>query len=400
MPHLRERHAFPLLLSKLKKSPAIFVQGVRQCGKSTLIRDLLAPKIQSVKYISLDQKNWRDNANTNPDSLLETYKNNLLAIDEAQKAPPLFDAIKFSIDNHRIPGKFILLGSSEFSKLNLIRESLTGRAMSIRLFPFNLAESLKISANSIKHFSLLNDNVTTEKFRVKRNEFLRYLERGGLPGIFAMRSDQDRIDAINSWLQLTIERDALLFPKLKIDPDVLWNLVNLIAKESEPEAKIFSTKLRKDYRIIDRHLNVLKALFVIHELPSNENGSGASRYFLCDVAIATLLGADQHRQLQTWILNEYLSQYSYRNIFNDYQFSYYRSSKGKIVDLVITSRKADRTACAIKLYTFEDINLRDIEILEALKRKSSVKTELHAFYPGINSMKLKNVSIHPWESIG
>ena len=50
-----------------------------------------------------------------------------LVIDEAQKVPKIFDAVKFVVDPSNRPGQFLLLGSTEFSKKTLIRESHTGR---------------------------------------------------------------------------------------------------------------------------------------------------------------------------------------------------------------------------------------------------------------------------------
>ncbi|MBI4406127.1 MAG: ATP-binding protein [Deltaproteobacteria bacterium] len=90
---------------------------------------------------------------------------------------------------------FILLGSTEFSKMTLIRESLTGRMSRLRLFPLNLAEVSSLKANSSRSAIFAN-----EKTRISRRELMRYLERGGMPGMFAIRDESERIALLEDWL--------------------------------------------------------------------------------------------------------------------------------------------------------------------------------------------------------
>ena len=52
--------------------------------------------------------------------------------------PEIFNAVKFQVDQKRVPGSYLLLGSTEFSKLARIRESLTGRLGRIRALPAHL----------------------------------------------------------------------------------------------------------------------------------------------------------------------------------------------------------------------------------------------------------------------
>ena len=103
MPRLRARHALSLLQSKLKYSPVVAIQGVRQCGKSTLVRELLPPSRDGAAYRTLDQPSVLDSALLRPESFLESLVDHATVnLDEAQKAPRIFDAIKaqtFSYDS-------------------------------------------------------------------------------------------------------------------------------------------------------------------------------------------------------------------------------------------------------------------------------------------------------------
>src|SRR5437016_4378066 len=98
MPHLRNRHVLPVLLKKVSFSPSVCIQGVRQSGKSFLVRDLLPQKRKGVIYTSFDQRQTRTFAEDNPGVFLEQHADaSTLVIDEAQKVPFIFDEVKYAI---------------------------------------------------------------------------------------------------------------------------------------------------------------------------------------------------------------------------------------------------------------------------------------------------------------
>ncbi len=100
------------------------------------MKNLIPEKINRL-YKTLDLASVKNFAAENPDTFVRDVENGqLLIIDEAQKVPALFDSVKAVVDEQRRPGQFILLGSTEFSKLTNIRESLTGKASRLRIFPY------------------------------------------------------------------------------------------------------------------------------------------------------------------------------------------------------------------------------------------------------------------------
>src|SRR3989338_3377810 len=158
MPHLRNRHVLKLIEKRLKFSPVIALQGARQTGKSVLVRDILAKGLKTAKYISFDSRTAADFAEHRPDSFLSNYSDSHpLIIDEAQKAPAIFDAVKLSVDEDRRPGRYLLLGSTEFSHLTKIRESLTGRLSRIRLYPLTLGETHNLPMRNFQMSHLFLD---------------------------------------------------------------------------------------------------------------------------------------------------------------------------------------------------------------------------------------------------
>ena len=396
MPHSRGRHILPLLIKKLRFSPVVAIQGARQTGKSFLVRELLKKELASLEYVSLDRPTTRDFAEANPESFLSQYEEaHPLAVDEAQKVPRLFDAVKYEVDQRRRPGRFLLLGSTEFSKLTLIRESLTGRMSRLRLYPLTLAETLELPLNPSRHPLLLNDAP-----RASRGDWMKYLSRGGMPGIFAVRGDE-RESLLRDWLDLTTQRDALLFPKIKADPDLCLQILEKIAILEEPDAGSIARALRKDLRRIKTHLGILRALFAVHTLEPHPSGTGKTLYFLCDVAFAKLLGANFERQIHTWLLQEQLAQRATRDD-RESRLYYYRTPKGKIIHLLVQSAKPGAMA-ALKIFPEERVMERDAELLRAFRGKNhEAKVALFGLGPARLSLGAGDarVEVFPWEALG
>lgn len=139
-----ERTAAKTLSRLASQFPVVGITGPRQSGKSTLAKMVFPHK----KYISFDDKNMRELAMSAPSDFLNAFPDGAV-IDEAQKVPDIFDAVKYNVDNTTYkPGKFILTGSYQFRLRENMTDSLAGRAAFLRLLPLSIAEIN--SANLLK----------------------------------------------------------------------------------------------------------------------------------------------------------------------------------------------------------------------------------------------------------
>jgi uncharacterized protein len=389
MPHTRNRHVTELILKKLKFTPAVAIQGARQTGKSFIGREILPGAMPDAHYLSLDEKALRTASQNSPDDFLKRYPQaQPLIIDEAQKSPDLFDALKLSIDLNRIPGRYILLGSTEFSKLTKIRESLTGRMSRVRVFPFNLAESLSLPLNPTKDPHLFNKTP-----RIKREDLHLYLERGGLPGMFSIRSDLEREQALTDLLDLILFRDARYVSGF--DPELGREILEQIARLQTPSLAEIASTLRQDGRRIKRHLEVLKELFVVHSLEPSRLGFGKDLYFIYDCALAKFLGADFPRLIQTWFLNEQLSQRTSLGELK-WKIHFYSTQKGSRIDFLIESNDA---LCAIKIFDEPRIRKTETLILKSLLKKADRPIRLVGVGPFLESYEEDGIEVYPFEAI-
>ncbi|MBP3890815.1 MAG: ATP-binding protein [Solobacterium sp.] len=131
-----QREASKAVMRLAKQFPVIGITGPRQSGKTVLVKNLFPNK----PYVTFDDARIRAIAKANPYDFLLAYPDGAV-IDEAQKIPELFDAIKYSVDNrHMKEGSFILTGLSQFRLKDSIKESLAGRIGNIELLPFTINE--------------------------------------------------------------------------------------------------------------------------------------------------------------------------------------------------------------------------------------------------------------------
>src|SRR5262245_61196669 len=107
MPHLRHRYLRKNIESDLSWSPVVSVLGMRQVGKTTLLRQI------GGDYRTLDDDGFLRKLEQGIWTEIESGKSPM-TIDEAQKAPGLFDRVKLIVDQRRRPGQFLLTGSVRF----------------------------------------------------------------------------------------------------------------------------------------------------------------------------------------------------------------------------------------------------------------------------------------------
>src|SRR5687768_3130424 len=134
MPHERKRYLSAGIGHALSYSPLVGIIGQRQVGKTTLLEAF------SSEYTTFDRAAVLEQARADADLFLQGRKPPF-GIDEAQLCPPLFPALKERVRTHKHKGQFILSGSVRFTSKADIRESLTGRIVSLELLPFTMAEA-------------------------------------------------------------------------------------------------------------------------------------------------------------------------------------------------------------------------------------------------------------------
>ncbi len=99
---LLDRNARPLILDTLADTPITVIQGARQVGKSTIVKQIVNDR--GGVLVSLDDAGVLAAVQADPDGFLALGQGEFLAIDEVQRAPELVRALKSAVDADRRAG--------------------------------------------------------------------------------------------------------------------------------------------------------------------------------------------------------------------------------------------------------------------------------------------------------
>lgn len=170
-----------ILSSKIEESarfyPVIVITGPRQSGKTSLCRHLY----KDYKYVNLENITTRAAAVADPTMFIESLGDNVI-IDEIQHVPELMSMIQVRVDENK-DLRYILTGSSNFSLLRSISQSLAGRAALFTLLPLSFKEmgkkELDVSTNRLmwqgQYPAIISNGFPSNDFY--RNYYNTYVER-------------------------------------------------------------------------------------------------------------------------------------------------------------------------------------------------------------------------------
>src|SRR5256885_2473948 len=139
MQRLHPRFAETRLVEALADTPVVSIHGPRQCGKTTLAR--IAGDPRGYAYFSLDAPAALASAKADPNGFVAELPARTI-LDEVQRVPELFSALKLAVDRQRTPGRFLLTGSANVLLLTRIAEPLAGRVEILRLHPLAQSENV------------------------------------------------------------------------------------------------------------------------------------------------------------------------------------------------------------------------------------------------------------------
>lgn len=354
-----ERDAKARLVSLWADFPVVLVSGARQVGKTTLVSHL-AGQLGIAQSLTLDHSGIRHRASEDPELFIQNLKLPAF-LDEAQKSPALFEAVKQQIDNHRQPGQIMLSGSANFLLLKQVSESLAGRAarlflrgLSIRELlgqtgkPPHLEKCLKIkSAKKIVEIC----RETCREVRWPASEWALRMIGGRFPELCTKnRKNEFRISWMESYVDAFVEKDL---PDLgnvqnRLEFRRFWQ----IAASASAQLRDLSTlgsALGISYHTASRYLGLLEQgchLFQLAPYFSNigKRLTKAPRIFSEDTGLALFLsGIRNLEQLEAsdrrgaWLENFVTAEIKsiLEIFFPGSQLWFWRTLAGAEVDLLV-----------------------------------------------------------------
>jgi len=254
------RHISPHVQAALADTPVVAIHGPRQCGKTTLAREL-APDFP---YVTLDDPLSLESAIRTPASFLAAHPDHVV-IDEIQRAPNLFRAIKAEVDRDRRPGRFLLTGSANVMLLPKMSDSLAGRMEAVPLYPLAQAEIVATGSNFV-------DRIFAERFRPGECEPADWdglARRGGFPEPVGRATSARREAWFSAYVKALIERDI----RDLADIDglrALPSLLRALARQTGDALNV--TALARETGIpatsVQRYISLLEAVYLVRLIPA------------------------------------------------------------------------------------------------------------------------------------
>jgi len=221
-----------ILAKKLENTTSTFsaayLNGPRQCGKSTLVQTFL--HADKTNYMTFDTTVIRTAAKKDPDAFIAGLpKDKINIIDEVQRVPKLHLLIKKSIDEKRLKGQgkslFLLTGSANIFGLPNLSNAMAGRMALLTLLPFSAAEIKNSSVNFIE--KLWNENLTAKSY--KKANLIETIKSATFPEI-ALNKTIDSGVWMDSYIDTILERDAVELAKIRKPELVLQLLASLCCR--------------------------------------------------------------------------------------------------------------------------------------------------------------------------
>jgi uncharacterized protein len=356
-------------------TPVVLLNGARQTGKTTLAQEMAGAS--GVQYFTLDDAATLALAAGDPSGFVRNLTGPVV-IDEIQKAPALFPAIKMAVDKDRRPGRFLLTGSANVMTLPGLSESLAGRMEIIPLFPFSAGELAGGRDGFLKR--LFDGAMAKPKSNIASDDLAARLVRGGYPEAVQRKADDRRAAWFASYISTILQRDVRDLARVD-GLSALPNLLKLLAARVSGLMNLadVSRDAGLPHTTLTRYLALLETVFLVHRLPAWSPNWGkrlvkSPKLHLVDTGLAChLVGSDARRlhgdrtligrMLETFVVGELRKQLSW----TDPQTTLYhfRTAAGAEVDVLL--ERADGAIAGVEVKASATVGGSDFAALQELR---------------------------------
>ena len=393
-PALYPRYAELRLAEALEDSPVVLIQGPRQCGKTTLAQIVGAPGGLSgadapYSYVTFDDDVARSAAEADPIGFIAGLPERA-ALDEVQRVPAIFTALKLAVDRDRTPGRFLLTGSTNVLQTPNLADSLAGRMETVRLHPLAQRElsDQPAAPREDGRFVGFLDALFEGRFATRPAERLgpelrERIVNGGYPAALARRPGRRRAAWYRDYVEAQMQRDVRDISRIRT-LEALPRLMRLAAVQTATLLNV--SDLARSFELslptIRSYLELLERVFLLERLPpwhSNRLSRliKTPKLHIGDTGLACALmglaaaGLERDPQrlgalLETFVFQELRRQAGWHDAPLD--FFHYRDKDQAEVDIVI--ERGGLQVAGVEVKAASTISERDFRGLRRLRDAS------------------------------
>lgn len=339
------RFAMSRLVEALGDTPVVVIHGPRQSGKTTLAQR--TGETRGYAYFSLDDETARRAAAADPVGFVDSLPPHSI-LDEVQRAPGLFTALKTAVDRDRQPGRFLLTGSANVLLVPGLADSLAGRMEILRLFPLAQCELAGRESGFLR--SLFSGTFPVRRRPRLGGELAERIAAGGFPAAIARATPRRRTAWYREYAQALVQRDVRDLARIR----ALDALPRLLALAAGQTARLFNASdLAAPFQLsrptIADYVTLLEGVFLVERVPPwHSNRSSrlikTPKLHLGDTGLAcALLGLDAAalerdravlgQLAETFVYQELRRQAGWQGA--EIRFHHFRTRDGVEVDLVL-----------------------------------------------------------------
>ncbi len=375
-PPVYPRYSEAPLVEALADSPAALIHGPRQSGKSTLARQVGDPR--GYDYISFDADVARTAARSDPSGFVAGLRERTV-LDEVQRVPSLFTALKQTIDAERTPGRFLLTGSSQVLLVPALSDSLAGRMEILPLHPLSQSELYCGTPNFLD--DLFSGAFQTSSCTRFGDDLAARIADGGYPAALARTTSRRRANWYRNFIDTQLQRDVRDMAKIS----ALDAMPRLLMAAASQTARLYNlSDMAAPFQLsrptVGDYVGLLERLFLIDRLPpwhSNRLSRMVKtpKLHIGDTGIGcALLGVGPGNLAQN---RELLGQYLESFVFQELRrqsvcqemplgFFHYRDKDQVEVDIVI--ERGGREVAGVEVKAAATVTQSDFRGLRKLKR--------------------------------
>lgn len=380
---LLRRNLTRRLLEALSDTPVVLLHGARQTGKTTLVQEIPRESYPA-NYLTFDDVTTLAAAKRDPMGFLETYDGPVI-LDEVQRVPDLFVAIKTLVDRARTPGRFLLTGSANVLLLPKLSESLAGRMEVLTLWPLSQGEIASYQETFVD--AVFSDKMPTRPSEgtSDRGDLIERVLRGGYPELLQRKTRARRTAWFDSYVTTVIHRELRDLANIEYLTE-LPRLLRLLAARASGQLNYteISGAVGLPQTTLKRYLTLLEALYLFVPLPAWAPNLGKRlikrpKILLNDTGlIAHLTDLDSSqiekdstsfgRALENFAAMELRKQISWSEIRPT--MYHFRAHTNAEVDLVLASPSGELVGIEVKASSsVRDEDVRGLELLRDLAGK-------------------------------